>query len=205
VVEDFHSYNFFNKVQPTIFKLAAKKDYQYLSIKVRNGSEKNTYQAMQTEWIKLFPEIPFQGGYQEDVWGDYFEEMGVHGRFWRMIASIAVLLASLGLYGLVTLNVSGRIKEFSIRKVLGADMKSITMNILNQYMVLFAVALLLGAPISYMLAKMVLNFAYIYHVPVNSLGVAISVGTLIIVLLLVVSTQVRKVLVSSPVQGLKAE
>ena len=72
---------------------------------------------------RSFPDTPFLGGYQEDVWGMYFTEIDIHGKVWRGIATIAIILASLGLYGLVTLNVSGRVREFSIRKVLGADLK----------------------------------------------------------------------------------
>jgi hypothetical protein len=40
---------------------------------------------------------------------------------WRVVAFLALALATLGLYGLAQLNVAGRTKEFSIRKVLGAS------------------------------------------------------------------------------------
>ncbi|MEJ0057360.1 MAG: FtsX-like permease family protein [Bacteroidota bacterium] len=57
-----------------------------------------------------------------------------------------MLLASLGLYGLMTLNVAGRVKEFSIRKVLGARIKNFAAIITKQYVLLFAIALVIGAP-----------------------------------------------------------
>lgn len=205
VVKDFHSYNFRNQIQPTLFKMAGKDDFQYLSLKVKDGSELETYKALQQNWAKLFPEIPFEGGYQEDVWGGYFAMMKMHGKFWRSIASIAILLAGLGLYGLVTLNISGRIKEFSIRKVLGAQVKSITFAILKQYVLLFAIALLIGAPISYFLVEFLIDSAYTYHVPMNVLGIIIAIVILIIVLLTVVLSQVQRIAKSNPVNGLKVE
>ena len=205
VVKDFHSYNFRNQIQPMLFKIADKNDFRYLSIKVKSGSELETYKALQESWAKLFPEIPFEGGYQEDVWGGYFAMMKMHGKFWRSIASIAILLAGLGLYGLVTLNISGRIKEFSIRKVLGAQVTSITLNILKQYVMLFTIALLIGAPISYFLVEFLIDSAYTYHVPMNALGVIIGVVILIVVLLTVVLTQVQRIAKSNPVNGLKVE
>jgi putative ABC transport system permease protein len=109
------------------------------------------------------------------------------------------------LYGLMTLNVVGRAREFSIRKVLGAGLKNIAANILKQYVILFAVALIIGAPISYVLIKLVIEFAYVYHMPITYSGVAIAVAILILVLLATVAIQIRKVLISNPVNGLKAE
>jgi putative ABC transport system permease protein len=205
VVKDFHSYNFFNPIHPTIFRVADKEDYRYLSMRVQPGSEKQTYEALQATWIKLFPESPFLGGFQEDVWPGYYDEIGVHATVWQVVAIITVLLASLGLYGLMTLNVAGRIKEFSIRKVLGAHLKNFAAIITQQYVLLFAIALIIGAPISYMLIKLLFDTAYTYHLPVTYSSVIIAMVVLVSVLLLTVSTQIRKVLKSNPVNGLKVE
>jgi putative ABC transport system permease protein len=205
VVKNFHSYSFDSKILPTLFTIANKADYRFISFRVRSGSEKETYAALQTQWNKLFPEIPFQGSYQEDVWGSFFEKIQTHGRFWQAIAIITILIAGLGLYGLVTLNVTGRTKEFSIRKVLGAQTNNIATGILQQYAILFAVSLLMGIPVSYSLVKYLFDIAYDYHVPMNYLSITLAVSMLVFVLLLVVFTQVNKVAKASPVNGLKVE
>ena len=207
VVKDFHSYSFFNPVHPTIFKVTDenKSNFQYLSLKVKAGSEKETYLTLQNEWLKLFPETPFNGGYQEDVWGNYFEEIKIHGKFWQVIAILAVILASLGLYGLMSLNITGRLKEFSIRKVLGAGVKNISENILRQYLLLFIIALVIGAPLSQFLLKTIFDASYTYHIPVTYSGVAIAVGILIFVLSITVLTQIFRAVNFNPVKGLKSE
>lgn len=205
VVADFHHYSFSNKVRPAIFTMADPEPYHYLSIQVRSGSEREAYRALQAQWTSLFPEIPFQGGYQEDVWGNYFLAAGLHTRVLTNVAFIAVLLATLGLYGLMTLNVAGRVREFSIRKVLGAGLHHITASIAGQYMLLFVMALTLGAPVSYVLIKLLIEFAYAYHMPINFSGVTIAVAILMLVLLTTISIQIRKVLQSNPVRGLKVE
>jgi len=205
VVKDFHMYNFQNKIAPTLFLLADKNTYRYLSIKVDAGKKIETYEAMQKEWAQLFPEIPFQGGHQEDIWGGFFDEIGTHGKFWRAIAFMAILLASLGLYGLVTLNVTGRIREFSVRKVLGANLRDIGSNILKQYILLFVIALIIGVFVSYLLVDLMFEFAYSYHIPVNPVPFILAVVILILILLTVVFAQVGKVSKSNPVDGLKVE
>jgi ABC-type antimicrobial peptide transport system permease subunit len=205
VLKDFHDRDFFIEVQPTVFTLAAEEDYRYLSLRVKKGAEKETYKMLHAAWATLYPEIPFQGGHQEDVWENYFVSVDRSEQFNKVIASIAVLLASLGLYGLVTLNVSGRIREFSIRKTLGAGVKDIASIIINQYVVLTIIALIIGAPISYLFTKAYLDMLFAYPMPMGVSGTAIALVILIIVLLAVLSTQIRKVVKSNPVEGLKVE
>ncbi|QSE98680.1 ABC transporter permease [Fulvivirga lutea] len=205
LAKDVHSDNFGEEVQPTIFKLAEKDNFNYLSMKVRPGSEKETYEAARAIWAQLYPEIPFDGGYQEDVWGNYYERIDVHAHVWQVFAVLAILLASMGLYGLITLNVTRRIKEFSIRKVLGAGIKSLTSNISKQYVILLSIATVIGAPVSFYIMRFILNFTYSYHLPmsIEILGIAITILSL--VLLLIISTQIRKINKSNPVNGLRIE
>ncbi|MDJ1470797.1 ABC transporter permease [Xanthocytophaga flava] len=205
VVRDFHTHSFYNPIRPTLFKLADKKDYQFLSVQVKNGSQEETYQVLQTQWAALFPDSPFQGGYQEDVWGIFFSQLARMEEFTRTIACMAVLLASLGLYGLVSLNVAGRVREFSIRKVLGARLLDLSVTIARQYLVLIISALAIGVPVSYMLIHTQLNMMFAYPMPMDFSGVSIAVLLLVCVLLGVISIQIRKVAKSNLVKGLKVE
>lgn len=205
VLKDFHTKDFFSKVRPAVLKLATEEDYRYLSMRVKEGRGEETYKALQSTWAELYPEIPFQGGYQEDVWNNYFVSVDRSEQFNKVIASIAVLLASLGLYGLITLNVSGRVKEFSIRKTLGAELQNIASVILKQYTVLTIVSLIIGAPVSYWFTQAYLDMLFAYPMPIGYSGIVIALVILILVLLAVVATQIRKVLKLNPVEGLKVE
>jgi putative ABC transport system permease protein len=205
VVADFHHRNFYHEVRPMLFTLAAPQDYRYLSMKVKAGSEQKTFAALKQQWAKLFPETPFQGGFQQDVWGVFFHKVGVQERFSKGVAFIAILLASLGFYGLVRLNVSGRGREFTIRKVLGAGLRHITGNITREYAILTVVSMAIAAPISHLLTKSLLTFMYAYPPPINYSGTAISVGILISILLATVFAQVFKVSKDNLVSGLKTE
>jgi ABC-type antimicrobial peptide transport system permease subunit len=205
VLKEFHSYPFKQLVRPVIFKVADKTDYRFLTLKARTDSEIEVYQSLQSAWSELFPEIPFEGGLQEDVWGFYYQEIGIYKLVWSVFAFLAVSLAILGLYGLIRLNVEGRTKEFSIRKVLGAGLKNITASVASQYMTLFIVALVIGAPLGHWSATWLINFAYEYHMPITFSSVSIAVVMMILVLFATVSTQIRKVLKSNPVDGLKVE
>jgi len=47
VLKDFHNRSFFSKMEPTIFKVAEEKDYRYLTIHVKSGTEAKTYSSLQ--------------------------------------------------------------------------------------------------------------------------------------------------------------
>ncbi len=204
VVEDFHTFNFDFAIRPTIFMLAELSDYKYLSIRVRNDKADETYKELEQHWAGLFPEIPFQGGFQRDIL--LIDERANEGaKFILSIAFVAVMLVTLGLYGLVILNVAGRNKELCIRKALGANIINITKTIAGQYTILFVTALVIAVPLSYFAAEAFLDLLYFYHMPVSSSAILFSVTILLLVLFMVAFTQVKKVSGSNPTDGLKVE
>ncbi|HAP63158.1 MAG TPA: hypothetical protein DCR93_27880, partial [Cytophagales bacterium] len=205
VVQDFHKYNFDTPLRPTLFRLSREEDSRYLAVSVSPEAAPEAYEELQVLWAESFPEIPFDGEYQEDIWGPYFSEISIHGLFWRMIAVIAMLLAGLGLYGLITVHVSGRLQEFSIRKVLGAEGWHIGQNISRKYLLLFGIALSLGAPASFFMIRFIFEIAYPYHMEVHWLGVTPALILLLGVLLGVVLSQVYKLKKWNPVRGLRLE
>ncbi len=205
VLKDFHSYSFSQVVRPLIFNVADKSEYRFLSLRSRTGADLDVYRSLQAGWSGLFPEIPFEGGLQQDVWGFYYQAIGIYKLVWRVFAFLAILLATLGLYGLVRLNVEGRTKEFSIRKVLGANLINISSNVIGQYLGLFLVALCIGAPVGHMLGTWLIEFSNEYHMRITTSGAVVAVIITALVLVTTVSTQIWSVMKSHPANGLKVE
>jgi putative ABC transport system permease protein len=205
VVRDFHNYSFDSKISPTVLMLADQKDFRYLTLRTQNDKGQKVNNDLQASWTALFPETPFIGGLQIDVWGPYFEKLSMHANFWQTIAGLAILLAGLGLYGLVALNVAVRVREFSIRKVLGASIKSSGGSVMKQFLPLFLISLTAGAVLSYNVMGAFFDFIYEYHIPMNLQGVLVALILLIVVLLLAVVAQLNFISKSNPVVGLKTE
>ncbi len=205
VAKDFHAFNFYHKVKPMVFQAASPTDYRFISMRVNPGSELEVYESLKENWAGLFPETPFQGGEQIDLWAKFYQDLAQMKRFTRTVALIAIMLAALGLYGLVTLNVSGRIKEFSIRKILGAGILSISRSIGRQYLLLMVVSLLLGAPLAYIMNMGLVKMMFAYPLPHGHWSVGLGFILLVLVMTLVIATQIRKVSRSNPAKGLRAE
>ena len=205
VVKDFHFKNFYYELNPTIFTVARQEEERFLTIKTSTQSRAENYKKLQTAWAKLFPETPFNGGFQEDTWPGFYEDLDTQVRFTKAIAMVFVLLASLGLYGLIQLNIKGRIREFSIRKTLGAGTKNLTSNISKQFYLIFGIAILFGIPASHLLNSAMLGMMFPEQAPYGYVGAVLSAVLLVFVLILVIASQVRKVSKMNPVEGLKTE
>lgn len=205
VVNDFHHDSFFSPVQPTLLKLADEDNFRYLSLKVADGANKKVHAMVNEHWQELYPHLPFVGGHQRDVWSWYFSSVDRSEQFNKVIAAVAILLASLGLYGLIALNFSGRYKEFSIRKTLGAGIVNLLSVMSKQYTVLVSVALIIGAPVSYIFTKAYLDMLFAYPMPVGYSGIIVSVIIVFAIVFAVVATQIRKLSNINPVDGLKTE
>ena len=205
IIKDFHQQNFSEAIDPMIIKLSPEDEYAFVSMRVKPGTTVSTYEAMEEKWAELFPEKPFNGFYQEATLERYFQEMDGHGKLMRIVASMCIILSCLGLYGLVSLNVASRTKEFSIRKALGAGLKNLAFVINKQFVVFLAVALILGLPISYVLMNSLFETVYEVHKPITIVPFAIAFVIVVVMVVSTVSSQVKKVMTTSPTEGLRSE
>ncbi|WP_422354602.1 ABC transporter permease [Roseivirga pacifica] len=205
VVEDFHQWSFFDEIEPMMIKLAKEEDYQYLMMQVNASNLKRTYEDLKATWAELFPDKPFNGFYQETELDWYFQTIDGHGKLMRYVAFICIILSCLGLYGLVSLNVASRTKEFSIRKALGATLKNLILVINKQFVVFLLIALCLGLPISYLLLSTMFDAVYAFYKPITILPFIVALVMVVLMVFITVSSLVKKVMTTSPTEGLRSE
>lgn len=205
VVKDFHAASFATKIEPMVFSPVAKEDLKYLVAELPLGQEVELYTKVEKIWDELYPEVPMHGGLQANIWDGYFMLISNFARFNKAVAMIAVILALLGLYGLMTLNISGRIKEFSVRKTLGANMFHLGKIMSKDYMWLTLISLALGAPMGYFAIKFQLGTVFEYPLPMGASRLIIPVTILVFLLVLVIASQVFKVMKFNPIKGLRSE
>ncbi|HVW78128.1 MAG TPA: ABC transporter permease [Alloacidobacterium sp.] len=82
------------------------------------------------------------------------------GTLFGIFGLIGLVLAAVGLYGVMSYAVSRRTREISIRIALGAQLASIQRLILRQGMLLILVAFLFGIPVALATAKLFNSFLY---------------------------------------------
>jgi putative ABC transport system permease protein len=117
---------------------------------------------------------------------------------------LAIIVACLGLFGLVTYMASLRTKEIGIRKVLGASVQQVVALLSKDFLKLVLIAIFIAIPVSwYGTSEWLETFAY--RVDFGFLVVAVAASAMITIALLTVIYQSGKAAVANPVDSLRSE
>lgn len=206
VTENFHFDDFFSPITPAIFRLVSEERYNYISMRTVPGGLNDTEALVKAEWTKQFPDSPYAGFFQEEVFDNFFDSTGSLKAVMNFVAMVAIILSAMGLFGLVSLFIIKKLKEYSIRKVLGANGTHIVKLVSRQFIILMSIALLVAAPLSYLMFDTL--FAQVFPGSMDTVDISPFLLTTLIllgVIFVTISSHIIQVLRMNPVKNLKLE
>ena len=133
----------------------------------------------------------------------YLEEQRTNALL-TVFSTLAIVISIMGLFGFITFIVQSRLKEVSIRKVLGASSKSLINLISKEFAIMLIVASLISWPMAYWLADAWLA-DFQYRVNMNWLLFAVSTVLLLVITLTVIGGQLLKAVRTNPTKVLRSE
>lgn len=202
VIKDFHVKSLHKKIEPIAFFLAPEGSYN-LMVRIQGNNLGETAAAVQKIYQK-YDARPFGGSFVDQTLQKYYKADQKRGSIFLIFAIITILIACLGLFGLVSFMTKQRTKEIGIRKVLGASVANIVFLISRNFIGLVLFASLIAFPLAYVLMKNWLqNFAY---QTIISWKVFVLVGFLgLVIALVTVSFQSFNAARINPAKALKDE
>jgi len=121
-----------------------------------------------------------------------------------MLGLLSILIACLGLFGLVTFSAETRTKEIGIRKVLGATISDMVTMLSTAFLLLVGIAMLIAFPIAYFwLHRLLMDFAY--RISIGWWIFALAGIITLVLTLLTVGWQAIKAATANPVKSIKTE
>ncbi len=205
VVEDFHYMHFRHEIKPIFFKIADENTFNNIIFRTLPGEAENAEKFARSAWKKLYPDNMYEGFFQNAAFDQYYRENEGISNLMIAIASIAILISCMGLFGLVSLFINKKLKEFSIRKVMGASDKEITFLVNKGFMWVIIISSILGIPIAFVLSKAVIESIFTYHTPLNAIPYTVTAFILIFTALATVSSQIMKAIKVNPAEQLRNE
>lgn len=205
VVQDFHYYDFFSAIDPVMIRGLAPENVRYFTVQTDPFKLSELEQYTREAWLTIAPDDPFDRVFQEDVFDGFCQENQSNISILMLVTGIAITLACLGLYGLISFNVQGKLKEFSVRKVLGAEPKAIVRIVGKQYIWVLIISFLIGAPLgSIGMMNLVVN---VFPEPkaVTPLPFIIAMIIILIILIITVAGQIKRAINVNPAELLRAE
>ncbi|MEP1032548.1 ABC transporter permease [Ekhidna sp.] len=205
VVENFHYYDFFSAIEPVMIRGLNSKQVHYLTLQTTPDKLPELEASARLAWQKIAPNDPFDRVFQEDAFNDFYQENNTNTSILLFISSIAIVLACLGLYGLLSFNVQGKLKEFSVRKVLGAKPKVLVKIVSKQYFWVLFISFMVGAPLgAYGMMNLVIS---IFPDPksVSAVPFIVAMAIILVTLIITVAGQINKAINVNPADLLRNE
>ncbi len=203
VIQDFH----FDALQRPIEPLAVyprEERFSRITIKLAGRNISSGKAFIQKVWAKHFPNALFDYDFVDKQLAAQYQ---AEERFSRIILYFSVLslvIACLGLYGLIAYATAQKTKEIGIRKILGATVKGIAVLLAKDFLKLVGLACLVAIPAAqYILQQWLQDFAY--RVSISGWMFAAAVLPVLLIALLTVSIQAIKAALANPVKALRNE
>jgi putative ABC transport system permease protein len=125
-------------------------------------------------------------------------------KLFGIFSTLAIVIACLGLLGLVSFSATQKTKEIGIRKVMGATAANIILLITNEYTRLILLSILIAVPVSiYAINQMLSNFAY--KTTIGPISIALSVLACVLIAFLTASYQALRAATINPTETLRNE
>ncbi|MEO7988065.1 MAG: ABC transporter permease [Chryseolinea sp.] len=207
VVKDYHFLSLEATIEPMLLSIN-KESAGYLTnmqIKISPDNIPATIERIQKAWKELYPDRPFDYAFlDQDVarqYESYERWMSIMG----LATGFAILISCLGLFGLAGINAVNRTKEIGIRKVMGADLRTIFVLLNKQFIWLAIVAFCIASPLSWWFITDWYLKDFKFKVPVGWELFAISMGSGLLLAMATVSYHAIKAAMINPAETLKYE
>jgi len=205
VAYDFFYEDFDKVLEPAIIHITPEENFNYFIVRSTPGSVDELAALIQRSWPTIAPDDAYMGYDQAEVFGSFYRDNKSDSKIMYFVSVVALTLACMGLYGLVSYNLSRRLKEFSIRKVFGADTLHIFRLMSFEYAVVIASAFVIGASLGYYLIKQLHQSVYTEAVPITLWPLAVTLLLMIFSVAITILSQLRRVVKENPVITLKNE
>ncbi len=149
VVEDFYPMGIKFPIEPMIISLNGSDERYFLNIRMRSEEIRSTISSLQTGFESFFPGAPFNFEFANQRFQAIYEGDRQFQTVLRFFSVIAIIISGLGILGLSSFLINQKLKEVSIRKVLGATYLQIVRIFTKDYGVLIVSSALCGLPLAF--------------------------------------------------------
>ena len=203
VVSDFHYASAKQKIAPLMMVLGG--NYGGLIVKVKTATGlTGLLNDLKTKWNSFKPQGPFSYIFLDDKFAALYASELKTQKIFSAFALLAIVIASLGLFGLSAFTIEQRTKEIGIRKVLGASVQNVLLLVSKEFLSLVVIAFIISIPVVFWgMSKWLENYAYRISIGVGVMAVGGMLAFLIAVI--TISFQAIKTAYSNPVKSLRTE
>jgi putative ABC transport system permease protein len=212
VIKDFHYGKLDEDIKPVVFTyltpdafLTSDRRDGLVNVRINTSDPIETMAKIQGVWKSVDSVHPFEARFYDDSIEDAYKELSAMIKVIGFLSFIAISIASLGLLGMVVFTTETRLKEMSIRKVLGATSGNLVFLLSRGFVVLLSIAALIALPITYIFFENIVLINFPFHKPVGIAELFGGVLAVLTIAFIMIGSQALKTARSNPAEVLKCE
>ncbi len=205
IIDDYKYFSLKYPNQSLLISIYRQTPWVYdMMIRANTQDWSGTIEKIKTAYSSVETERPFSPNFLEDRLHRLYESEARSGKLLAILGIVAIILAMMGLAGVVAFLAYRRQKEIGIRKVLGASVGSILLRFQREFGFLLLLAVVLAIPISLLLAAHWLT-GFAYHIQ-PQVWVVLGAGLAVLVLVvIVISIQAHRAASRPPMEVLRVK
>lgn len=190
--------------RPMVFTTGESKP-NFLIVKANDANLVGVDEYLEARWTEIAPFDPYVSYYQADSFDRGYENVDANIYFMATLGALTIFLSCLGLYGLLAFRLQNQLKEFSIRKVLGASQGHIVRVANREFVWILIIAFVVGIPLGGLGVAGFIEQLFSISKPLSIIPIALAITMMLLTIGLTVFAQIRKVIRINPATILKGD
>jgi len=207
VVKDFHFVSLHQEIIPSVFYHIDAPIWEtgkVIAINFESNRAKDIIKSLEKKWEARVNDAPFDYSFLDQEWARQYRQEQRLGGLFSVFAGLSLLIAMIGLVGLVTYSAEQRKKEIGVRKVLGASVNQVVFLLNKNFTILVLVAFAIAVPLGWYAMNDWLS-QFPYRTPMTIASFAWAGLSMLLITWITVAYQSIKAGLMNPVDVLKEE
>lgn len=203
VIKNFHFSSLHDRIEPLAMHPVSPR-FSRLTLNANVSNAGAATASIEQVWRKHFPSALLDYSFFDAQLGEQYRAEGRFAKIIMYASAMSLLIACLGLYGLILHASSQKVKEIGIRKVLGASVNGIALMLSKDFLKLVVISIFMAVPLAwYIMSTWLENFAY--RIAIAG-WMFVAAGFMVVIIALVtVSLEAIKAGLTNPVKSLRSE
>ncbi len=203
VIKDFHQESLNEKIRPLVITYEPLWVRNML-VKINTDNDFAMHSSIEELWKNTFLDQPLEISYLDQEIENQYQQEKKQLELISAFTFIAILIAFIGLYGMMAYTIKLRIKELAIRRVLGSNWLNALRLLSREYILLALASMLLIFPLAYwLMTGWLANYAY--HISINGTGFLLSGGLLFLLIIVTLTYQITVTTNTNPSTVLRGD
>ncbi len=203
VVKDYHQASLYDVIDPILFML--QQNNYLVHVRIDSTDVKGTLKKMEVAWKNVFPDRPFEYKFLDESFDKQYQNDDRKGKVFSLFVFLTIVIACLGLLGLISYATEQRTREIGIRKVIGASVNNIILMISKEFILLVIIAIIISSPVSWYAMHKWLNGTFQYHINIRYSVFILSSLAAIIITFITIGYHTLRAAYTNPAVSLRVE